>query len=267
MNRIFIDDFKVLRKSYLATKFPIVLCHGLMGFDSYTLPNGKVVEYFRGIRDALGKRGAQVQVMPVPPMAIVELRAQTLYQAMLKNKVIRDAKRVNIIAHSMGGLDSRYLLKKLLKPSDPIQVASLTTLSTPHRGSPIADLFESITRYLPADLGAFYQLATGYMKNKFNPEIDDNKDVEYFSYGARVIPSTVSPFYLSASIIEKTEGENDGMVSVESAKWGKYMGTMDNVDHADIINMNTKPQAYRNTNFSAEAMYLHIMNDLAKLGF
>ena len=59
------------------------------------------------------------------------------------------------------------------------------------------------------------------MKNKLNPEIDENKDVEYFSYGARVIPSTVSPLYLSASINEKTEGEKEGMERGESEKWGK----------------------------------------------
>lgn len=166
----------------------------------------------------------------------------------------------------MGGLDSRYMLSRLIKPSDFLKVMSLTTLSTPHRGSPVADLFASVTKYLPAELGAFYQLTTQYMKENFNKSVVDVKDVSYFSYGARITPSTVSPFYLTNAIIQKAEGDNDGMVSVKSAKWGEYMGTMDNVDHADIINM-AKPLKLRNLNYRAEAMYLHIMDDLARLGF
>ena len=52
------------------------------------------------------------------------------------------AQKVNIIAHSMGGVDSRYLISTLGYGD---RVASLTTISSPHRGSGIADIALNLT--------------------------------------------------------------------------------------------------------------------------
>ena len=58
----------------------------------------------------------------------------------------------------------------------------------------------------------------------------------YLSYGASVDPPIWSAFYQSHRIVEKEEGANDGLVSVESSKWGDYKGTLVSVSHLDLIN-------------------------------
>lgn len=262
------DDFRDFRDSYRVPKYPILLCHGLMGFDKIELPTGHSIEYFNGVKDVLEERGASVITRSVPPMASIQLRGTNLFESLLAAEDMKKAKTINIIAHSMGGLDARYMISKLLDKSVDLKVASLTTLSTPHRGSPIADLFQPVTRHFGENYRAFAQLTTEYMTENFNKNVLDDPNVAYYSYGAKTKPGFASPFFLSGEIIQQKEGDNDGMVSVESAKWGEYLGTLDNVDHGDIINMTRfKPRSMLNHSFTSQAMYLHIMENLAKLGF
>ena len=70
----------------------------------------------------------------------------------------------------------------------------------------------------------------------FNEKVPDLPGVRYFSYGASYNPTWGSVFRTSHSIIQKAEGENDGLVSVSSAMWGEYKGTIPDVNHLDIIN-------------------------------
>lgn len=193
---------------------------------------------------------------------------------------------VNIIAHSMGGLDARYMISHLLRATPGVRVASLTTISTPHRGSSFADyvLEEGAGPiYLPrlygvlqrAGLGtnAFAQLTTRYMVDEFNPRTEDDPSVQYFSYGAVMSePPLLSPFRLSHRVIREAEGPNDGLVSVDSSRWGTYEGTLLGVSHLDLINW---PNRVRWTvrewmgmkrNFNAIAFYLGITDMLAKEG-
>lgn len=262
------DDFRDFKSSYSVPQHPILLCHGLMGFDRIELPTGHSIEYFNGVKEVLEERGAKVITRSVPPMASIELRATNLFESLLASEDTKDLKSLNIIAHSMGGLDARYMISKLLNKNIDLKVASLTTLSTPHRGSPVADLFQPITRHFSENFSAFAQLTTDYMTEDFNKAILDDPNVAYYSYGAKIKAGFASPFFLSGEIIQQKEGDNDGMVSVESAKWGEYLGTLDNVDHGDIINMTRfKPRSLLNHSFTSQAMYLHIMDNLAKLGF
>jgi triacylglycerol lipase len=67
--------------------------------------------------------------------------------------------------------------------------------------------------------------------------------------------------------------DNDGIVSVESAKWGNYVGTLDQVDHLDLINWTNKTKRVvdkllfnEDSKFNAIALYLDIANNLAKEG-
>ena len=95
------------------------------------------IDYFRGMSAHLaGRHDALFHV--VPPVGTSEMRAQSLADA-IQQKF--PAGPVHIIAHSMGGLDSRTLIARNHHGlSQPGRIASLTTLSTPHRGSPVADL-------------------------------------------------------------------------------------------------------------------------------
>ena len=182
--------------------------------------------------------------------------------------------------HSMGGLDSRYMISQL-KPTD-FKILSLTTIATPHRGSAFADyMFETIgprrikriykvIEYFGFETGAFSQLTQEYMENNFNPKTPDIPDVKYYSYGASLEPSRWSVFAPSHAIIKPKEGVNDGLVSVHSSQWGDYKGTLIGVSHLDLINWTNRLKWFfweltgSKRNFNAIAFYLDICDMLAK---
>ena len=110
------------------TQHPIVLAHG---FAASPELNG-----FDGVAAALEADGHKVYVASVPPFQSARVRAEALAKTVDK-ALSEGATKVNIFAHSMGGLDSRVLISQLGYDEE---VASLTTISTPHGGSRIADL-------------------------------------------------------------------------------------------------------------------------------
>jgi triacylglycerol lipase len=185
----------------------------LLGFAELHLTPGwlPAVHYWRGITEALKANGVNVITTTVPPSASIEQRAEELARG------IADAaggRHVNIIAHSMGGLDARYMISHL-RPAN-VAVHSLVTVASPHHGSSFADfLFQEIGNdrlpglyklvgRLGMETGAFEQLTTTYMAKNFNPRTPDNPNVRYFSYGA----SKCYAESLFASIVATTKGGN-----------------------------------------------------------
>src|SRR4051812_38952707 len=227
-------------KPIATPKHPIVLAHGLLGFDELRLAGSLLpgVQYWRGITEALRANGIEVITASVPASGSIEERAAKLGEDIASKA---QGKSVNIIAHSMGGLDARYMISRLHPPN--VKVLSLTTIATPHRGSTFADFcFEEIGKEwtprfykllgrMSINTGAFEQLTTDYMKDVFNPATPDVDGVRYFSYGATVRPSLWSAFRRPHKIVQRMEGPNDGLVSVESSKWGTYKGTLVDVSH------------------------------------
>lgn len=170
-----------------------MLAHGLLGFAELHLTPGwlPAVHYWRGIAEALKANGVHVITTTVPPSASIEQRAEELARGIARAAAGR---HVNVIAHSMGGLDARYMISHL-RPAN-VAVHSLVTVASPHHGSSFADfLFEGIgekrlpklyklVEWLGLETGAFEQLTTTYMANSFNPRTPDDPNVRYFSYGA-----------------------------------------------------------------------------------
>eukprot|EP01119_Soliformovum_irregulare_P019046 TRINITY_DN5960_c0_g1_i2.p2 TRINITY_DN5960_c0_g1~~TRINITY_DN5960_c0_g1_i2.p2 ORF type:complete len:161 (-),score=35.55 TRINITY_DN5960_c0_g1_i2:92-574(-) len=160
----------------------------------------------------------------------------------MRSHCCKDAKKVHLIAHSMGGLDARYYISML---GGNEHVYSLTTLSTPHRGSPNADYaverylkelhLESILKHLHIPTDAFHQCTTSYMAD-FNEKVLDSPDVLYFSYGGDASESrNLPPLRAMYKRVLEAEGTNDAMVSVESARWGTYLGTFQE-NHFEMMN-------------------------------
>lgn len=293
-SRIITDDYQHIREYYETPKHPVMLCHGLCGFDSIeVLPVIPAFSYWHGIKEALAANSIDVYTAAVAPTASIDTRAKYLLEAILEKVPPNESDgriHVNLVGHSMGGLDGRYIISKLIPEySKKVHICSLTTVASPHRGSYIADLlvessigpdkFPALYKFMPS-LGfdknnpdGFKQLTRDFMQNHFNKEILDDPSVAYFSYGARVTPGYFNVFRKAWSQLYQVEGDNDGMVSVESAKWGEYIGTIDNVDHLDLVNFTNlvrynwarflgQPQP-----FNAIALYLHITDMLAKKGF
>src|SRR5262249_7325484 len=133
-------------------------------------------------------------------------------------------------------LDARYLITHLDMAD---RVRSLTTICTPHHGSYMANWFEANFRQgvpLLVALEAVGLNVDGFRDCKlevcraFNDQTPDRPGVRYFSFGGEVQPARLTPFLRRAwSILTPVEGPNDGLVSVRSARWGEYLGTV----HAD----------------------------------
>ncbi|KOS20510.1 Lipase 2 [Escovopsis weberi] len=323
--REILDDFAHLRKSYQTPKYPIVLAHGLLGFAEISLhPRLPTIRYWASIQEALAGAGATVLATSVPPSGSVPDRA-----AQLAAQIGRAAHPVvNIVAHSMGGLDARYMIARglndpALRPADssspdsgspdngirpqPFRVASLVTIATPHRGSAYADHLlrdgGPFRRLYPAlravGLGtdAFEQLTTTYARDTFNPAVPDDPRVRYFSYGAAISSSSSSSSPSSSSsysssptssprrlglldplrgphrIVQRSEGPNDGLVSVRSSRWGTYRGTLVGVSHLDLIDWTSRLRwavgglaGGQRPSFNAVAFYMAIADMLAKEG-
>lgn len=124
-------------------RHPIVLAHGLYGFSVRSFPSLSLpfaskslslnfqLHYWGQVLSILRDRiGAKVVVGSVPPTGSIKDRAWALHRMLEAEDGIR-GREVNVLAHSMGGLDARYLLTHI-RP-DSYTPTSLTTLCTPHR--------------------------------------------------------------------------------------------------------------------------------------
>jgi len=219
----------VARKS-ARLRHPVVLAHGLLGFDKIAV-GGKEHSYFRGVTGHLMRVGAEVHRPRVPSYASIAARAEELARVV---RQIR-ARKVNIIAHSMGGLDARYAIAKLGLAD---RVASLVTVGTPHLGTPVADLGARLAGLLKlkkllgrvVDVEAFHDLTTARME-EFNRAIADVDDVVYCSVVARVDRGRAHPLlWATHAYLSERCGDNDGVVPAASQRWGEVLREIE-ADH------------------------------------
>lgn len=216
---------------------PIILVHGLLGFDRLRMGGWVLADYFPGIPEALRQAGNRVLVASLSPMAGVADRARQLKDVLDR---AFPGEPVHLFGHSMGGLDSRYMISRLGMAR---RVLSLTTIGTPHRGSSFADwgihrfasLVRPILSFLRLPYQAFYDLTTANCR-KFNAEVPDAAGVRYFSVAGKFACGWASPeWQLPAGVISRAEGPNDGVVSVHSATYGESCEVWD-ADHLNLVN-------------------------------
>ena len=238
---------------------PVVLVHGLFGFDRIGVPGARF-DYFRGIAKHLASLGCHAHAVKLPMASSVPTRAKELVAAI-------DAlhhERIDLIAHSLGGLDARYALAHLGLAK---RVRSLVTVGTPHRGSPIADLLHKgpldWMRRLSSTLGmpveALEWLSTEPLA-QFNRDTPDVPGVRYGCVvggirGGTSIPVTLIPAH---AYLQKVAGPNDGVVPVSSQFWGQTFAEID-ADHFAQIGWTL---GLRST-FDAAGMYAFVV---ARLG-
>nr|MBF0681758.1 triacylglycerol lipase [Pseudomonas sp.] len=119
---------------YTETRYPIVLAHGMLGFDSML-----GIDYWYGIPDALRRGGAKVYITEVSQLNTSELRGEELLEQVEEIVAISGQPKVNLIGHSHGGPTIRYVAA--IRPD---LVASVTSVGAPHKGSAVADLIRQI---------------------------------------------------------------------------------------------------------------------------
>ncbi|KAJ7846377.1 Alpha/Beta hydrolase protein [Mycena olivaceomarginata] len=300
-------------------RYPIVLTHGLYGFDSRgptSFPSMRM-HYWSNVLNILRhKIRAEVIITSVnlyAGLARLFSRSEALDQQ-LQTKA--HGRGVNFLAHSMGGLDCRHLISHI-KPTEYVPL-SLTSIGTPHRGSPFMDwcaeniglgklkreefLSRSSTdesgdatattdsrpqsepsakakdasfsiAQLPSsfatlllgivDSPAYANLTSSYLNDVFNPQTPDDPRVKYFSVAGRMPSVNIwHPFWLPKMVLDSVEEKerdrlrtlwenegqieadplwrrprewgNDGLVTVQSAKWGEFLGIMEGCDHWEL---------------------------------
>jgi triacylglycerol lipase len=234
------------------TTFPIILVHGIARFDILaeilrskleipeTIP-GDQTQYFRGIKSHLEAHGFTVSHPNQSFAGSVDLRAEQLRDRI--NEIISHSgsAKVHIIAHSMGGLDARHMI---VDKGMAERVATLTTIGTPHHGSPVADqlvnqggslLLQMLDKVI--DIDGVADLTTSACE-RFNRRAEDaeaRNAVLYQTYSAAENLNLVfAPLIPSWIIVRDHEGRNDGLVSVRSQEWTKELIASDGTRNAIV---------------------------------
>lgn len=238
---------------------PVVLVHGLFGFDRLGVPGVKL-HYFRGIVKHLESLGCDAHAVRLPAAASVPDRARILVDKI--NALPHP--RVDIIAHSLGGLDARYALAKLGLSA---KVRSLVTIGTPHRGTPLGNwasegplgIARKAIKLVGLPLNAVDWVSPSALE-RFNEDVKDAPGVRYACVVAGIREASTPVSLALAPIhayLRRIAGPNDGVVPIASQYWGETLAEIE-ADHWEQVGWRL---SMRGT-FDALGMYAFIIERL-----
>lgn len=281
--------------TYAQTKYPVVLAHGMMGWDTMV-----GIEYWYQIPNDMRANGATVYVTQASGLESSEVRGEQLLKQTQSILAISGAAKVNLIGHSHGGHSVRYVAAMI-----PTRVASVTTMATPAKGAPMADLI--INGGKVGTVAATVIQAAGVMLNLLNGgsskglDVNANKSlaslstagsaafnakfpqavptsacgegayevngVKYFSFGGTSpVTNMLDPLDGAVKLVSLafTNGEaNDGFVGRCSAHIGKVVRDNYNMNHIDFMN---HMFALRALDTDPKAVYREQLNRLKLAG-
>ena len=247
----------------------VVLVHGMGGFKKIG-----PLDYFFHVPALWQRSGAKVFVAADTSFASVEQRAREL-----KAQLDRIDGPLVLVGHSQGGLDARFLVSKLGYAS---RVKAVITVATPHKGSPLADVLfglapgavedatDALLSLLGWSLDGAREVTTGYMTGTFNAAVPDSAGVAYWSFAGRASPLGLergsgwlhSPLLASWTLLKAMHLESDGIVPVDSQKWGTFLGEIP-ADHIGEVN---QPLG-ETPGFNADAFYSQLLQRLHDSGY
>ena len=250
------------------TRYPLVLVHGMGGFEDLG-----PVDYYFGIPGLLREAGYAVFVPETDPVNSTPVRAEQLANQIDRILACTCAEKLNLIGHSQGALDIRYLTTALGYGE---RIESLTSIAGPHRGTPLADaalgliegptqaILDALTAAFTGivygrpdeypDLNAALESVSSPARAAYNEMWPDDPNVPIYAYaglsglltrGQDVCDGGDLPaprrgdilapeFAVTFAFINQVVGPNDGLVPVESARWGHFRGCI-RADHLDQI--------------------------------
>lgn len=263
------------RLSHCNTKYPVILVSGL-GFRD----QNRLINYWGNIPDYLKLHGCNVYTANQDAFISIPDNSIKLKFRILDILEKTKSSKINIIGHSKGGLEARYLVGKLGMGD---VISSITTLGSPHRGTHLADIIlgklplpkfataRLVNLYAtvmgdkrPDSLRAVVQVTTESMK-QFNEEVPDSSKVYYQSYAGHINKEYPNIIWKTmAYLIREYEGKNDGMVGIESSKWGNFRGIIQSesapsVSHGDMVGL---VQFLGNSNFDARQFFIDVIHEL-----
>ena len=262
------------------TKYPLLLVHGVFFRDF------KHFNYWGRIPEELMKNGATIYYGEHQSAASVDDSARELEQRILR--IIRENgyEKLNVIAHSKGGLDMRTALAKT---SVAPYIASLTTVNTPHRGCEFADyLLNKIPEAQQQAVANTYNSAaaklgdpnpdfmaavtdlTSSACSRRNETVREVPGVYYQSIGSVLAKPSAGRFPLNMTyhLVNLFDGKNDGLVGEKSFPWGSDFKMLAasgkrGISHGDVIDLNRE----NFDGFDVREYYVQLVSDLRQKGF
>ena len=261
------------------TKYPLLFVHGVFFRDSEKL------NYWGRIPKELVKNGATVFYGNHESAASVAASAEELTTRIREIVTTTGCEKVNIIAHSKGGLDIRYALSEMgIAP----YVASLTTINTPHRGCLFVDTLlkyapESFAYCIASTYNASFQILgdkhpdflsavsdlTASACKERNEKLKLPEGIYYQSAGSVLSRASGGRFPLNVSyhLAKHFEGANDGLVSEESFSFGERYTLLRaqgkrGISHGDMIDLNRE----NIDGFDVREFYVQVVAQLKNQG-
>lgn len=262
------------------TKYPILLVHGVFFRDF------RYLNYWGRIPKELKRNGAVVYCGQQQSAASVEDSGRELAARIRAILDETGCEKVNIIAHSKGGLDSRAAIAHA--GCAPF-VATLTTINTPHRGCIYAEyLLNKVPEAARQKVAAAYNATLKRLGDE-NPDFlaavtdltesaclarnettPDMPGVLYESVMSYCRKARHGKFPLNATypVVKHFDGKNDGLVSVDSAKWGTRFTLLEpvgkrGISHGDVVDLNRE----NIPGFDVREFYVNLVADLKKRGY
>ena len=262
-----------------ATQYPILLVHGVCFRDF------KHLNYWGRIPKELEKNGATVYYGEHQSARPIVCSAEELSVRIRHITDDLGAGKVNIIAHSKGGLDCRWAMRD---PEIAARVASLTTVNTPHRGCEYADyLLNKISPHVQQQVATTYNTAamlagdtapdflaamqdlTASACLEREPFMPTPEGIYCQSIGSilkRAIHGKF-PMIFTYRLVKEFDGPNDGLVGWESFPWGEHYQLLEptgrrGISHGDVIDMNRE----NIPGFDVRELYVRLVSDLREKG-
>lgn len=262
------------------TKYPILLVHGVFFRDSKTL------NYWGRVPAELIKNGATLYYGEHHSASSVEESALEISEKIKGIIEKYGYEKINIIAHSKGGLDCRYAIEKLgVAP----YIASFTTINTPHKGCGFAEyILNKSSEKLKNKVANTYNKAAKKMGDtnpdflaavgdltesaceKFNAEIPTPEGIYCQSFGSVLSHAIHGRFPLNFSypLVKHFDGENDGLVASDAFAFGESFTLLATkgrrgISHADMIDLNRE----NIPDFDVREFYVQLVSRLREKGF
>ena len=265
------------------TKYPLVMVHGIFFRDF------RYFNYWGRIPAELERNGATIYYGQQESAETIEKSAQKVFDRVKEIVETTGCGKVNIIAHSKGGLDTKYAITRLGMDK---YVASVTTINTPHRGCEFAEyLLEQIDEPIKEKVAAAYNSTLRKLGDKdpdFLLAVTDltksrtssiSSSCDLFDYKAagiytasvgscmRKAASGAFPLNMSYNLVKRFDGPNDGLVGEPSFKWGEDYKLITNtkkqgISHGDMIDLNR----VNIPGFDVREFYVQLVGDLKARG-
>lgn len=259
----------------MSTKYPVILVHGIV------LKQMKIINAFGKISDQLMADGYNSFVAEIDAVGAIDTNAAQLKRYIERVLEESGAEKVNIIAHSKGGLDSKYMITELGMED---KVASLTTLCTPHNGSLIAsklwELPDPIKRFIAFWINTFFRkvihdehpdIIRACDQLRYGRQVYETIQFSYKvycqSYSTSI--SNIRDCYIMALPMKLHHyfevPNNDGLVADDSAEFGCYRGKILDIpiSHVQVVDVFSK----KHQKESIYAFYTQICSELSNMGF